>query len=455
MKILQVSNGLPPTAVAGAEQYTYALSRALSKRHEVYVFCHERAPDRAEYTLIDQEIDGLAVRRVVNNFRDVSSFEDLYVNAKVERLFEEYVDQVRPDVIHFQHCIGLSATLPQVAARRDVPFTITLLDYWYICPTVKLLTREQTLCPGPHRGADCRQCLGPSFDAWARLHRFPFYETVRDRFVPQWLHRRVLRWIETSGSFTKARADDDPVASPFIQRMQAMRTMLNLAPRLLAPSRFVRQMYVDYGVSGDRILVLPWGLDTRRWAHQPPRASVPQLRFGYIGTLQPAKGVDILVRAFHRLADDQVELRLYGGGRPNDPFVDRLSRVRDPRIHFLGRYDNHRLPELLAQVDVVVIPSTWHETFSLVAREALLAGLPVIAAAVGALPEVIVDDVNGLLVPPADEDALHDALARLARDRALLARLRPSDPAVTDIHDHVDELEQIYEALRNARPSSS
>jgi glycosyltransferase involved in cell wall biosynthesis len=454
VKILQVSNGFPPTAVAGAEQYTYAISHALSRRHEVYVFCHERAPDQAEYTLIDQEMDGLRVRRVVNNFRDVSSFEDLYVNPGIERLFEEYVDLVHPDLIQFQHCIGLSANLPNITARRDIPFTITLLDYWYICPTVKLLTQDLALCPGPHQGADCRRCFGPAFDVWSRLHRIPGYETLRDRLVPQWLHSLALRWLETSPLSRKtcaseaAQGTDGTAASPFVRRMQSMRTMLNLAPRLLAPSHFVREMYTGYGVPGDHILVVPWGLDKHRWTHQLPRARVPQLRFGYIGTLQPAKGVDILVRAFHRLDDDQVELRLHGGGKPDDPFVDRLTRVQDPRIHFLGRYDNLRLPELLARVDVVVIPSIWHETFSLVAREALLAGLPVIASAVGALPEVIVDNVNGLLVPPSDEDALHEAMARLVDDRALLARLKPSAPAVTDIRDHADELERIYKELR-------
>ena len=448
MRILQVSNGLPPTAVAGAEQYTYTISRALSRRHEVYVFCHERAPDQAEYTLIDQEMDGLRVRRVVHNFRDVSSFEDLYVNPNVERLFEEYVQQVRPDLIQFQHCIGLSANLPRIAARRDIPFTITLLDYWYICPTVKLLTPDLALCPGPHRGADCRQCFGPAFDAWARLHRIPGYETLRDRLVPRWLQSLVLRQLETARPPKKTRETDDAVAPRFIRRMLAMQETLGLAPRLLAPSHFVREMYTDYGVPGDRIVVVPWGLDKRQWSSTPPHANAPQLRFGYIGTLQAAKGVDILVRAFNRLDSDQVELRLHGGGKPDDPFADRLMRVRDPRIHFLGRYDNRRLPELLAQVDVVVIPSIWHETFSLVAREALLAGLPVIASAVGALPEVIVDNVNGLLVPPSDEDALHQAMARLIDDRGLLTHLEPSATAVIDIHDHVDELERIFKDLK-------
>jgi glycosyltransferase involved in cell wall biosynthesis len=142
---------------------------------------------------------------------------------------------------------------------------------------------------------------------------------------------------------------------------------------------------------------------------------------------------------------------VYGAGKPDEPFAERVKQTQDARIRFLGRYDNNRLPELMARADVVVIPSIWHETFSIVAREAMLARLPVIASAVGALPEVIVDNVNGLLVPPSDEDALQHAMARFVDDRYLLTRLKPSAAAVIDIHDHVNELEHIYKDLKRTR----
>ena len=447
MRILQVSNGFPPTAVAGVEQYTRSVSRALADRHEVYVLCSERAPNRAEYALIDEEADGLKIRRTVNNFRDVSTFEDLYINKRIERSFGEYVDQVHPDLVHFQHCYGLSATLPQVAARLGVPSVMTLHDYWTICPRVRLLTTDGALCPGPHQGADCGRCFGPAFDAWTRLHRVPYYDAVRDLLVPDWLQRRLLRWLGRLRPAARASAADLPVAPRFLQRMQAMQAMLNQVPRLLAPSRFVRELYVGYGVPAQRVSVVPLGLDTARWAVRPPRVKAPHIRFGYFGTLQSSKGVDVLICAFSALDDTSAELRVHGDGQPGDPFAGRVKRSSGPRVRFLGRYDNRRMPELLASVDVVVIPSVWHETFSIVAREALLGRVPVIATAMGALPEVVEDGINGLLVPPNDEEALRDAMACLTADPDLLARLRPAPPAVTDIHEHVVELERAYEQL--------
>jgi glycosyltransferase involved in cell wall biosynthesis len=92
----------------------------------------------------------------------------------------------------------------------------------------------------------------------------------------------------------------------------------------------------------------------------------------------------------------------------------------------------------------------------LVAREALAAGVPVIASALGALPEVVSDGENGLLVPPADAGALSAALERAAADLARLkAGARTSRPAPS-LAEHVAELEQRYErALAGRSPEQA
>lgn len=449
MRIVHVANGFPPTAIAGVEQYTHALARQQMQRHRVAVFCREYAPDRAEYTVLDENRAGLPVRRVVNNFRRASTLETHYLDPTIEGLFDAYLQEMRPDVVHFQHCIGLSAGLPAVAGEAGVPFVLTLPDYWYVCPTTRLLTRDMALCPGPHRGADCRQCLGATVQVSGLLHRLPFYAPIRDALVPAQIQRRVLTWLERLRP--AARPDDDPIPAPFARRTHFMQQTLNAAPRLLALSDFCRRVYLDYGVRPEAIRTLPWGLDLDRWRRLPPRKPSPNLRFGYIGALSAHKGVDVLLRAFRRLTDADVELHLFGFAVPDDPFTARLQSAGggDPRIHFCGRYENRRLPELLAGIQVIVVPSRWHETFSIVTREALLAGLPVVASRVGGIPEAIADGVNGLLVPPSDEAALAAALARLTSDRALVARLTQAAAStpVTSIQTHALEVEAVYREI--------
>ncbi len=457
MKIIHIANGFPPTAVAGVEQYTHALARQQMARHEVRIFCRERAPDLPEYSVRDEAQDGLPVRRVVNNFGRVSSLETHYQNAEIEKLFRAYLQETQPDVVHFQHCIGLSAGLPVAAGELGIPFVLSLPDYWYICPTTRLLTRDMALCPGPHHGADCRQCLGAVLRASSLLHRIPLYPQIRDALIPYKLQRKVLAWLERARP--AAPSASSPIPQPFVDRMRFMQHTLAMAPRLLALSDFCGEVYLDYGLRPKAVSVLPWGLDLDRWQHVPPLVPSSNLRFGYIGGLSAHKGVDVLVRAFRQIADADVELHLFGFFVPDDAFVARLkgAAAGDARIRFRGRYENRRLPELLADVDVIVIPSRWHETFSLVTREALLAGRAVVASRVGAIPEAISNGVNGLLVPPSDEAALARALARLAGDRALVARLALAarSTPVKSIEMHALEIESVYrQVLDETRMSS-
>jgi glycosyltransferase involved in cell wall biosynthesis len=446
MRILHVASGFPPSAVAGVEQYTHMLTHQQVGRHNVAVFCREYAPDLPEYAVQDETLNGLNVRRVVNNFRRVSNLRSHYRNLDIEKLFQRYLAEIRPDIVHFQHCFGLSAGLPSVVRAKGIPCVLTLHDYWYICPTTRLLTRDLTLCDGPHHGADCRQCLGVTVQVSTFLHRIPLYPQIRDAVIPHGLQRKLLAQLEGVRPTETHATDGIPKA--FVERVDFMRGVLNSASRLLVPSSFCRHVYVDFGVRDGLIQVLPEGLELERWQHIPPRTASPALRFGYIGGLSAHKGVDVLLQAFRELPQRDIQLRVFGAGAPGEPFEKRLrdGAAGDARIHFHGRYRNQDLPGLLAEIDVIVIPSRWHETFSIVTREALLAGAAVIAADVGAIPEVIVNNENGLLVPPADKDALKQALTRLADDRSLVERLSEGAHAtpVTGIEAHALKLESIY-----------
>ena len=108
-----------------------------------------------------------------------------------------------------------------------------------------------------------------------------------------------------------------------------------------------------------------------------------------------------------------------------------------------------QLSTILARHDVLVVPSICEETFSLVTREALQAGLPVIAARRGALPEVIQDGVNGLLFEPENADDLRRCLERLRTDTRLREQLRPAATPIRDPAAYALDMEAVYEAVRD------
>jgi glycosyltransferase involved in cell wall biosynthesis len=143
------------------------------------------------------------------------------------------------------------------------------------------------------------------------------------------------------------------------------------------------------------------------------------LVFGYIGGLSSHKGVRWLLEAFVRHVSHRDTLVVAGTGDPG--FVDSLkAEFASPSVTFTGHIDP---ATFYRQVDVVVVPSLWHEPFGRTAIEPLAYGIPVIASNRGGLAEIVEDDVTGILVDPADSGSMARALKRFSAEPALVARM--------------------------------
>ncbi|MGE5602389.1 MAG: glycosyltransferase, partial [Nitrososphaerales archaeon] len=206
---------------------------------------------------------------------------------------------------------------------------------------------------------------------------------------------------------------------------------------------------------GEHIEVIPLGVTLpRNGALRKAHVTTP-IRFGFIGTVLPLKGAEILLQAFATTPRSNIRLTFYGREDIVPAFSRKLRRdaARDGRIAFAGPFQPADRDLVYQDIDVLVIPSTAHESFSLVAREALGRGIPVIASEIGALPEVIKDGVNGFLTPPGDPQALGAVIARLADHPELLSDLQMPGPiSILSTEQHFERLLAIYDECR-ALPS--
>jgi glycosyltransferase involved in cell wall biosynthesis len=125
----------------------------------------------------------------------------------------------------------------------------------------------------------------------------------------------------------------------------------------------------------------------------------------------------------------------------------KLLAQQDPRIEFKGTFANERIAAILSSLDVLVVPSLWYENSPLVVYSAQAAECPVLASNVPGIAEVVQDEVNGLLVPAGDVLGLAAAIQRLAKDRALLRRLRERAVKPKPIQQYVDELLLAYKQV--------
>ena len=207
------------------------------------------------------------------------------------------------------------------------------------------------------------------------------------------------------------------------------------AAHVFCPSEYLRQIALGWGLEPERVTTLP-----NAAPDLPPLRPRDELRrelgmdgptLGFAGRLTTAKSLDIALRALTQVPG--VALAIAGDG-PDRAELERLTAELglQERVRFLGAQPRERVLELFRASDASLLSSSW-ENFPHTVVEALAAGAPVLATAVGGVPEVVRDGVNGLLVPAGDADALAAAIRRFFADEELRARLAAAAaPSVDD-----------------------
>jgi len=229
------------------------------------------------------------------------------------------------------------------------------------------------------------------------------------------------------------------------RRWQAMRKLGREIDVFLAPSRYLGDSLVEFGLPGDRVRYCDYGFVPRDFKR---RADLPKAarRFTFIGSLVRHKGAHVLLEAFRSLPDDA---RLDVWGSPDyDPgyFQHLVLGAQHPGVHFRGVLDPEGVPAFLQTADVQVVPSIWNENSPLTIHEAFLAGIPVVASRMGGHVELLASG-GGLLYEPDDVDELASLLRRLYEEPGLVQQLGASVPSVKSMDFHCQELEALYGEL--------
>ena len=203
--------------------------------------------------------------------------------------------------------------------------------------------------------------------------------------------------------------------------------------RLIVPSDAIEDKVRAEGREGARFAVIPNGVDLSRFATPAPRCGIrEELRIpaeapllGVIARLEAEKGHRFLLDAMPAILDGSPDahLLLVGEGSEADALRDRarsLGRVVAGRIHFTGRRED--VSAITANLDVAVLPSL-REAQGISILEAMARRVPVVASAVGGIPEVVTSGVDGILVPPGDPSALAGAVGALLADARARRRI--------------------------------
>jgi len=285
------------------------------------------------------------------------------------------VERFRPDVAHLHIYHGqLTPAILAPLEARSIPIVQTLHEYKHLCAV-------QTFSAG---GTPCEACAGRHF--W------------------QALTRRCNR-----GSLARTAVN---VSESYVSR--ALGAARRVA-RFVAVSEFVRARYLAHGFAPERVTTVTHALDADPL--EPGRGAGTHAL--YAGRLEGYKGAGTLLEAARSVPELPLLVAGEGSARAE---LEALARDL-PHVRFVGQLDDEALAAAIRGARCVVVPSRSYETFGLSALEALARARAVVASAIGALPELVTSEENGLLVPPGDAPALAAALRRLANEPALAEEL--------------------------------
>jgi glycosyltransferase involved in cell wall biosynthesis len=411
-RILIVSHGHPKLVAGGTETFAYDLFREFNDGERAdawFVGCVTGLHRDARPGSPLQSVEGMPREYLLHVARfDPFMLSNADDGSAIDG-FARLLSSIRPDVVHYHHFqhIGIE-TLALV--RRIVPdarIFMTLHDFHPICARdgLMLKTVGDALCTQASPDA-CHGC---------------FPQISPDRFALRRTH---------------------------------LRNMFGFIDHFIAPSTFLRERFVAWGISGGSITRIPNGVPELAVEPEVP-SDRPRNRFGYFGTVAPHKGILLAIEAAARLGKQlDFTLDIFGDARHQSPaflaeLKQFLTRARKHVRHH-GAYDRNDVSHLMRSVDWIVVPSLWWENAPLVILEAFRHGRPVIAADIGGMAELIVPEINGLVFRRGDANDLARLMARAVSEPQLWQRLRNGIPAVQTLASTADAYLQLFEQMHPA-----
>lgn len=415
MRIVFFTHTFVPDYIAGAEISLYHTCRGLQARgYDCLVLTvNSRGRERADQWY---EVDGIPVHRLTWITKQRRPLTDLF-DARIFGPVQRDLRRLRPDIFHL-HNVAQATLAPFVAAQTtNTPTVCTLHDYWLLCPANMLYRADGTLCdPAQHPDGRCGNC-----------------------------YRRYEYWADLP------------------QRRQWMMRLTSNVRRFISPSQALIDLHVAGGFDRERFRYLPNAMpepDVLEPRHEQVieacAAAKDRPTIVFAGGGVHTKGADVVLRAIPGLlaAIPNLQFVIAGPGEPE--YFQEYVRYA-PAVRVLGKVPFAEMCALFAAADLSLIASVWPENSPMTIYENFLVGTPMLASAVGGIPEMIDDGRTGYIFPPNDDKTL---VAQAVRhfQRPPHERRQMRQACITtarrrwDIQGHLDTTEAIYAEVQAERP---
>ncbi len=363
---------------SGTEVYMFELMKLMrAQGHEVALF--SMADPRGEPTPYDEHfVPHIDFKAKAGWWRNAKQAGHAIYSHDARQRIRAVIEEFRPDVAHVRNIYHhLSPSILWELKAHSVPILYHLNDFKLLCPSYNLVSQ----------GKACEACKGGEF-----------WHAVGAKCYPGMGARITL------------------MAEAYVHRWAA--TYHKCVDLFLAPSRFVRDKFVEHGWDGGRFEVLPHFQQIHELRDVPAGQDKSLL---YFGRLSPEKGVDDLLRAMQRVP--QMRLTIAGDGPQRGELQDLAVTLGLSNVEFMGQVGAAERDSLIARSGFTVLPSHAYETLGKTILESYAEGRAVIATDLGSRRELVHQGETGLLYRTGDVNQLVEAIHLLSSAPDLAVRM--------------------------------
>ncbi|WP_026377271.1 glycosyltransferase family 4 protein [Aestuariibacter salexigens] len=402
-RILILSHGHPDMDKGGAEVAAYNMFKQLLCRDADVYFM-------ARSGLVPHGGTAFSTHHSEREILFHTTMDDRFIfsNIKTRHLWQEFRDLLtllKPKVVHLHHyfLFGLEVLEEIRKAFPNVKVVLTLHEYLGICHNKGLMVKTNgRLC---YRASprDCHSC------------------------------------------FPEKQPGD------FFLREQYIKRMFANVDTFVAPSKFLKERYVEWGISPTLIKVIENGQEHVSLSNHSEKSG-EVCRLAFFGQINPYKGIDTLLNALTQLPKSvrkKIDVEIHGANLEKQPGVfqekvQSLVSKLGKAVKLFGPYDSRELPALLSQVDWVVVPSTWWENSPMVIQEAFSSKVPLIVSDIGGMAEKVEDGKTGLHFRAGNSMDLARVIEKVVKDSSLRGKLSENIKPPMSIEQCVDEHVALY-----------
>jgi glycosyltransferase involved in cell wall biosynthesis/GT2 family glycosyltransferase len=353
---------------------------------------------------LEESLDsGVKLYGVYNRRKNfiMESLPELEISdERVVKLFSDILDDFKPDVVHYFNFLGLSFAIADEVKKRNIPSFYSPENYHLLDPALYMFTN------------DLQNWQGTDF----------FKNSELNKKYPQ-----------------KAALYND-------RSEKALDLLNNRIDYTLSISKRVKEIFVDFGADPSKISIvhqIPYTIENAEKA-QNSNKSNSKIKFAFIGTLIPHKGVHKIFEAIQLLSSDNYEMHVFGFG--SDIYMQELKKMAGTaEVHWHGGYKGRDLPDLLQDIDIAIIPSIWEECAGLVVLEALALGIPVIISRIGGMTDFIRDGRNGFTYPHNSARNLAAIMQMLLDFPDTVEHLKSNAKCDLTFTDYIHHLSKLYD----------